>query len=96
MTLPVSVASNHRAMGRSRSTKEFAAKVQTVCEESDESAHWLSILNETNRDAAPKVPIEHGLQEALELRNIFGKSRGTTRERYFPEKKAKSERRQDT
>jgi four helix bundle protein len=72
-----SVAANHRAVGRARSTKEFAAKLQIVCEESDESAHWLSILHETNRDAA------------LKLRNIFAKSRATTRNRYFSEKKRK-------
>jgi four helix bundle protein len=84
-----SVAANHRAVGRARSTKEFAAKLQIVCEESDESAHWLAILHETNRDAALKAPISNALQEAIELRNIFAKSRGTTRNRYFSEKKPK-------
>ena len=83
-----SVASNHRAVGRSRSTKEFAAKLQTVCEEADESVHWLSQLKETNRDAALRSPIDRALQEAIELRNIFGKARATTRERYFPETKS--------
>ena|SRR5688572_5622012 len=88
-----SVAANHRAVGRSRSTKEFAAKLQIVCEESDESAHWLSILNETNRDAALRTSIEKALEEAKQLRNIFAKSRATTRERYFSEKEPPPKRR---
>ena len=81
------MAANHRAVGRSRSTKEFAAKLQIVCEESDESVHWLSVIKETNRDAALNAAIGKALQEATELRNIFSKARATTRERYFPEKK---------
>jgi four helix bundle protein len=85
-----SVAANHRAMGRSRSTKEFAAKLQTVREESDESAHWLSLLKETNRDSALTGAIEAALQEAIELRNIFAKAGATTRDRYFPERKPES------
>ena len=88
-----SVAANHRAMGRSRSTPEFAAKLQIVCEDSDESAHWLSILKEMNRDAALNAPIEKALEEGTQLRNIFAKARATTRERYFPEKKPPSKRR---
>jgi four helix bundle protein len=88
-----SVASNHRAVGRSRSTKEFAAKLQIVCEESDESAHWLSVLNETNRDAALKTSIEKALEEARQLRNSFAKSRATTRERYFSETEPPPKRR---
>lgn len=82
-----SVASNHRAVRRARSTKEFAAKLQVVHEEADESAHWLLQLKETNRDAALSAPIERTLEEAIELRNIFGKGRATTRDRYFPERK---------
>ena len=53
-----SVGANHRAVGRSRSTKEFAAKLQIVCEESDESAHWLSQLKITNRDAQAQQLID--------------------------------------
>ena len=81
-----SVAANHRAAGRSRSTKEFAAKLQIVHEEADESAHWLSQLKATSRDAAINVRIEKALREAIELRNIFGRARSTTRARYFAEK----------
>jgi four helix bundle protein len=84
-----SVAANHRAAGRSRSTKEFAAKLQIVHEEADESAHWLAQLKATNRDASLKVPIETALQEARELRNIFGSARATTRARYFRQKETR-------
>jgi len=80
------VAANHRAAGRARSTREFAAKLQIVHEEADESAHWLAQLKATNRDATLRGPIERTLQEAIELRNIFGRARATTRERYFAEK----------
>ena len=38
-----SVAANHRAMRRSRSNREFAAKLQIVCEEADESVLWLEV-----------------------------------------------------
>ena len=82
-----SVASNHRAMGRSRSTKEFAAKLQTVSEESDESAHWLEQLQATNQEAGLQPLIERALREAIELRNIFAKAKATTRKRYFSEQK---------
>ncbi len=81
-----SVAANHRSAGRARSTREFAAKLQIVHEEADESAHWLAQLKATNRDARLRGPIERALQEATELRNIFGRARATTRERYFPER----------
>ena len=81
-----SVAANHRAVGRARSTREFVAKLQIVHEEADESAHWLSLLKVTNRDATVRGPIERALQEATELRNMFGRARATTRERYFSEK----------
>jgi four helix bundle protein len=85
-----SVAANHRSAGRARSTREFAAKLQIVHEEADESAHWLAQLRVTNRDAALRSPIDRALQEATELRNIFGRARATTRQRYFPEKEPSS------
>ena len=39
-----SVGSNHRAMRRSRSDREFAAKLQIVNEEIDESVFWLEVV----------------------------------------------------
>ena len=88
-----SVAANHRALGRARSDKDFLAKFHIVCEESDESAHWLAVLKETNRDHALKGPIDDALQEATELRNIFSKGKATTRDRYFSESKPTNRRR---
>ena len=84
-----SVAANHRAVGRARSTPEFAAKLQIVHEEADETAHWLAQLKATNRDPALTLAIDTALREAIELRNIFGKARSTTRGRYFAKKDKK-------
>ena len=49
-----SVAANHRAMRRARSTKEFASKLQIVAEETDECVLWLELL----RDAGAPQPAE--------------------------------------
>ena len=77
-----SVAANHRATGRARSTREFAAKLQVVHEEADECAHWLTQLKTTHLEAGLTAPIERALLEAIELRSIFGRARATTRKRY--------------
>jgi four helix bundle protein len=75
-----SVAANHRAMRRARSTREFSAKLQIVNEEIDESALWLEVSSELCADVRSEVgPL---LAEALELRAIFAKARATTRSRY--------------
>ncbi len=50
-----SVASNHRATRRSRSEREFAAKLQIVNEEVDESTLWLEIA------LAPMSGVSHFL-----------------------------------
>ncbi len=78
-----SVAANHRAMTRARSTREFAAKLHTVHEEADESAHWLGVIKgcETTPHIASRVA--ELLSEAVQLRNLFGHARATTRRRYF-------------
>ena len=80
-----SVAANHRAMSRARSTREFAAKLHTVHEEADEAAHWLAVLRECHQDRADVSEIDSLLDEAVQLRNIFGRARATTRRRYFPD-----------
>jgi four helix bundle protein len=75
-----SVGSNHRAMRRARSKREFAAKLQTVVEESDESVYWLEVTT----TASPET--EGGdrlLSEAKELRAIFARARATNRERRY-------------
>jgi four helix bundle protein len=71
-----SVASNHRAMRRARSRREFAAKLQTVVEEADESVLWLQIIDDVRPHTANVRVL---LEEATELRAIFVKARYTTR-----------------
>ena len=78
-----SVAANHRAMSRARSTREFAAKLHVVHEEADEAAHWLALLRDCTEDQAAAGSIGTLLDEATQLRNIFGHARATTRRRYF-------------
>src|SRR5262245_23475314 len=41
-----SVGSNHRAMRRARSNREFSAKLQIVNEEIDESVSWMEVCSE--------------------------------------------------
>lgn len=73
-----SVGSNHRAMRRARSQREFMAKLCIVVEESDESVFWLEVI-EGVRPSAPDLP--GVLAEARALRAIFAKARSTTRSR---------------
>ena len=74
-----SVAANHRAMRRSRSTREFAAKLQIVNEEIDESVLWIEIVDEIATEfRAQLTPL---LKEGLELRSMFAAARSTTRQR---------------
>ena len=71
-----SVAANHRAMRRARSTREFAAKLQIVNEEVDEAALWLAIARAVctpappNSEALLQVPPEvtvHTSSPAVDL-----------------------------
>ncbi|HEX5214149.1 MAG TPA: four helix bundle protein [Vicinamibacterales bacterium] len=75
-----SVAANHRAMRRSRSNREFAAKLQIVCEEADESVLWLEVA-EASVPVHLKPTTDTLLAEAKELRAIFSKARSTFRGR---------------
>lgn len=70
-----SVAANYRAVCRSRSKREFIAKLSIVVEECDETIFWLELLIEI-----PLLPPEaaHGaIAEAGELLAIFVASRKT-------------------
>lgn len=70
-----SVAANYRAVCNAKSRPDFIAKLATVVEEADESVFWLEIVT-----AAPIVSgAEPLLDEAIQLRAIFGKSLGTAR-----------------
>lgn len=72
-----SVAVNHRAVRRARSMKEFAAKLQIVNEEIDESVHWLELLHESG--LVPHVDLAGLSREGHQLRAIFATARKTTR-----------------
>ena len=68
-----SIGANYRAACRGRSKAEFCAKLGTVIEEADESAHWLELIIEGNLLEAAKVqPL---LNEANELCAIMVASR---------------------
>src|SRR5262245_32096610 len=73
-----SVASNHLAMRRGRSDREFAAKLQIVNEEIVETVGWLEMVDRFKpRDEGVKIL----LRESRELRAIFAASKRTTRQR---------------
>ncbi len=73
-----SVAANYRAACRARSKAEFAAKIGTVIEETDEAAFWLELMVETGIVNAEMV--RNLVKEADELLAIFVASRRTARE----------------
>ena len=79
-----SVASNHRALRRARSTREFKAKLQIVHEEADESVHWLMVIQQTNRDAEVAQRLTALIAVGSRLRNLFGRARATTKRRFPP------------
>jgi four helix bundle protein len=70
-----SVAANYRAVCRSRSRKEYIAKLGVVIEEADESAFWLEIIIEGGF-MKPTVA-QPLLTEATELVRIMAASRAT-------------------
>jgi four helix bundle protein len=72
-----SVGANYRAVCRSRSDEEFAAKIGQVLEESDESLFWLEICEE--RTLGERTTRKRLLQEADELTAIFVASSNTIR-----------------
>ena len=72
-----STAANYRATSRSRSRKEFVAKMGTVAEEADEAVFWLELMLKTKLGDNATVLIL--LAEAKELRAIFAASYGTAR-----------------
>jgi four helix bundle protein len=69
------LAANYRAAGRSRSRREFVAKLGVVIEEADESELWLDVLE--TKKCGPSNAVSQLRAEARELRAIFVASRGT-------------------
>jgi four helix bundle protein len=72
-----SVSANYRAACRARSEREFAAKIQIVFEEADESAHWLKVLGESELMDPRKLSAL--LREAEEFVAICASIRSTLR-----------------
>jgi four helix bundle protein len=62
-------SANYRAACRARSRAEFASKLGTVAEESDESLHWLEMIRDGNFISSRRItPL---ITEADELTAIF-------------------------
>lgn len=69
----MSVAANYRAARRSRSRKEFIAKICIVVEEIDESAFWLELIMDAKLIPAKRIELLKA--EAEELTRIFASTR---------------------
>jgi len=74
-----SVAANHRAVCRARSSREFISKIGIVVQEADETVFWLELLVESGIVAKPLL--DSLLTEANELLAIFAASQRTARSR---------------
>ena len=68
-----SVGANYRAVCRSRSQKEFFAKLSITIEEADESLFWLQIITESG--ILPVEKLNSLMQEAEEIVKILSKAR---------------------
>lgn len=71
------VGANYRAVCRSRSNRDFIAKLGIAIEEVDETSYWLEVLVEAGIVEADAV--RNLLMEADELTRIFVSSRQTAR-----------------
>lgn len=70
-----SIGANYRAACRSRTSKEFMAKLRIVVEEADETVYWIELLVESR--IVPARRLEGLLGEAHELLAIFAASLNT-------------------
>ena len=73
-----SVGANYRAACRSRSHREYTARIGVVEEEADESLYWLELLVETG--IMDKSRLSALIKEADELTAIFTASSYTARQ----------------
>jgi four helix bundle protein len=76
-----SVAANHRACRRARSTKELVSKLAVVEEESDESALWLELIHAVRSEPDIRAEVETLRPEAVAFRSIFSTGRATAKKR---------------
>ena len=81
-------AANYRAACRSRSGREFAARLSVCIEEVDEAELWLDII-ETN-GLGPTKTVQQLRSEATQLRAIFARSRTTVLENAALKKRGQS------
>ena len=72
-----SVGANYRSSSRSRSRREFVAKMAVVAEEADEAVYWLEFFASTS--LGDQSVVRSLLSEAKELRAIFAASYRTCR-----------------
>lgn len=68
-----SVGANYRAVSRSRSQKEFFAKLSVKVEEADESLFWLEIISESK--ILPLEKLDSLMKEAEEIVKILSTAR---------------------
>ena len=69
-----SIASNYRAACRSRSAREFYAKLCIVVEEADEAVFWLEIIKEAK---ISENDVDSLIQEGTEILYVSATARKT-------------------
>jgi len=72
-----SVGANYRASQRAKSTADFINKLKIVEEEIDESAYWLELFMEVNKEEHIRITTLH--KEAKEILAIIVASINTSR-----------------
>jgi four helix bundle protein len=72
-----SVAANHRASARAKSTADFLSKMGIVEEECDESLFWMELLVETQR--MKKIRLEPLMKEGTKILSMIVASIKTAR-----------------
>ncbi|MEL6195263.1 MAG: four helix bundle protein [Bacteroidota bacterium] len=73
-----STGANHRAACRSRSRREFFAKLSIALEEADESQYWLELIRDKSIPCDQEV-LSFLLKECDEILRILSSARNTVR-----------------
>lgn len=74
-----SIAANYRSACKAKSLKDFAFKIRTIEEESDETCFWLELMLSLYPEYEAEInPL---LKESDELARIFAASYQTTRQK---------------
>ena len=85
------VDGNWHAACRSRTHKEFAAKLGVVVEEADEAEEWLDVVRDTRLGEGDELNQLRG--ESKELRAIFAKASRTANDNEKADRERKRRRR---